>query len=440
MEALPRVGRWTARKPRLVVQEGGRLELPPQINGNRLRQRLLRVSANLPFDSFIIDRRGIRAASVVGMVDVGICQIEILPKVSSGSTVNESSQFLLNLLGASGLVPHASTLSGRVPIEKGGVLEPIIRAFAEDLWFRLLEGPPRRYAEQFGFSPVLRGRIVFEAMATRPIGNDQRLPVRYAPLQRDNQLSRLMLAVVGHLQGCTRSMQTRRTLQYCAALLGGFSPGPLTPEAVETVHLNRLETHWEPVLAFARALVSRRSPQVVSSGDFSFFSLLFSLDDLFEGALRKSLKIALKDTGLLLVNQSPAMYLLRSVENGSHVLPMRPDYLFVSGYESEKKLVGDAKWKRLDAESRSFGLKPADAYQLTAYMASHDVQKGVLFFPRDEWMSSKGELWHHRFALTGGTGTVTVAAVDIYGLVSKDHERQKKAIENLKNVVLRSLE
>ncbi len=71
---------------------------------------------------------------------------------------------------------------------------------------------------------------------------------------------------------------------------------------------------------------------------------------------------------------------------------MRPDYLFVSTEkQDDKRLVGDAKWKRLLAQSASFGLKPADAYQLTAYMTSHNLQKGILFFPMDEWMIRDAE-------------------------------------------------
>lgn len=423
-----------------TVHEGGRLYLPPHLNHAKVHKRLLKLNSTLPVDVFIADRRGIRISAVVGMVDIGICQIEILPKVSATSSTAENSQFLLDMLAASGFVAPTQFLEGHVVATNAGLLEPIIRVFAEDLWLRLVEGLPRRYADLSEVSPVLRGSIRFEAIATRPPGNDQVLPIRYNQLHGDNDLSRLILAVISRLQVFTRSLRTRRILDQCATLFEGLTPSTLTPEVAESVQTNRLETHWEPVVAFARALASNLSPDVVSAGRLPFFSILFSLDELFEAVLRKSLRLALKNTSLNLAAHWPTFPLLRSLQTGADVLRLRPDYLFVStSNQTEKRLVGDAKWKRLIPGNPSFGLKPADAYQLTAYLTSHNLQKGIVFFPTDEWMAYQDNPWLHRFAFTSGSGTVTIAAVDVQGLVSKSGPHRKKALQDLQNAVETSL-
>ncbi len=87
----PSAEKKSAGKLRVVAQEGGRLHLPPELDQKTVRRLLVRLNATLPQDVFTLDRQGIRISAVVGMVDIGICQIEILPKVSATSSVEENA-------------------------------------------------------------------------------------------------------------------------------------------------------------------------------------------------------------------------------------------------------------------------------------------------------------------------------------------------------------
>jgi 5-methylcytosine-specific restriction enzyme subunit McrC len=374
--------------------------------------------------------RAFQIGNVVGFIDLGDLRLEILPKASgTAGAEGDPGQFLLDLLTTAGVVPRTLLAAGEVARTRS-LVEALVRAFADDLAKRLTQGVPRRYSEVAADTPVVRGRIDFCRLACRPPGNDHILPIRHAPLQFDNPLSQVILAAVNRLLALTRSVHTASVLRHCAALLDRVTAVPLTAERVRRLQLSPYESAWQPVVDFAAALAAGYLPHPVSGGALTSFSLTFSLDDLFEAVLRKLLPTVLAGSELTLAATRPRSPLLRSVETGAEVLPLRPDYLFLTAAAPQQaRLVGDAKWKRLDGALPSLGLRPSDVYQLTTYMAYHGLGRGVLLFPADGWMPRGESAWARRFDLIDPTGNkqITVLGVDVADLVSQLRERRVAA-------------
>lgn len=423
-------------KIRIRVQEGKRFELPHTHNSSTARDRLLRTTAGMSFNVFTVDGRGFRAGNVVGVIDTGSLQVEILPKVAAGSGLDDDARFLMDLLSMSGLTPRLMARAGRVSLTSHSTIEAVIRLFAANLAWRLSSGAPRRYSERTETSSVLRGGLDFARMATRPPGSDHVLAIRHAPLQMDNPLSQLILAVVNVLLAVTRSVRNRAMLQHCASLLDQVSTVSFSEDTVRRVALTRFESEWLDVVELARALIRGQTPSPVSAGLTPSFTMLFPLDDLFERSLRRSLFAALTGETISISSSPRNPHFLRT-EEGRDILRLRPDYLFVqAAAEDEKVMVGDAKWKRLAEGGRSFGLRPPDVYQLTTYMARHQLQRGILFFPMDAWMRSNGAYWRRSFSVIGTDSRINVVGVDVPGLVTRDRERRQKALAGLRQVVL----
>ena len=409
----------------------------PEIDNPATRARLMRLTRGMPFNVFLQDRNGLRVGNVVGLFDTGDLQLEIVPKVSVGSTPDEDARYLLDLLSTSGLAPRIVTAAGRIQ-HTASLLEAVLRAFADDLAAQLSQGPARRYAVREELSPVLRGRIDFTRLAKRPPGSDHLLPIRHAPLQADNLLSQVVLAAALEALPVVQSAGTAATLKRCADLLDGVRRVPLTTDRVGRLHLSALETGWASVVEFAAAVAQGRGPNPVAPGSQPFFSLLFPLDDLFEAVLRRSLPLALAGTDLSLAPRRSRAPLLYSMQTGAGVLNLKPDYLFHHPAAPESPcLVGDAKWKRLEPESASYGVQAGDVYQLITYMTYHKVRRGVLLFPADDWMGSPPGAWSHHFALLDPTSDarITLLSVDVAGLVSKKPERRPAALVRLRDGV-----
>lgn len=404
-----------------------------------LQARLLAATAHLPFEVFRLTRTGLGTCGVVGLIDLGEVQVEIIPKAGLIGNVDEgkaTTAFLLDLLRFTGLAARSSTSYGKVAKTTTPLLEVLARAFAELLHEKLWDGPPRRYYEIVERSPVLRGRLEMAELAQRSVVLDGRLPVRYAPLHHDHRLSQAIAATAALVAQKTSSSRTWALLEHCLSHLEGVDAPPLTQELVSGVRLARSELHWEGVLDFARLLAAGHAPAPTSGGGDAGFTLLFPLHDLFEGVLRRVFPAILEGTGLGLLPSKRGGFLLRSMATQQPALALRPDFLFTRSANESAAFVGDAKWKTLE-QRPGFGVQEADAYQIATYMMRRDLRLGLLFYPLVPWMVDSGATrWTHRFSVEGRDGAcVALLGVDIASLVSRDAERKGMAVADLRTIL-----
>src|ERR1700752_3383392 len=92
------------RQQRITVSEHEPIPLPGGAERRLIRERLLRLNARMPFDIVSLDRKGLRAAAAVGLIDVGPVQIEVLPKAVGTGGIKDGGALLLDLLHTAGLV------------------------------------------------------------------------------------------------------------------------------------------------------------------------------------------------------------------------------------------------------------------------------------------------------------------------------------------------
>src|SRR5882724_3296171 len=79
---------WHLLRMREVIQiaEWGKVELPPRFDNPKTKARLLRQAAS-PFGNALVLRgQNLYAQGLVGVIDAGPLQLQIVPKVYTGST------------------------------------------------------------------------------------------------------------------------------------------------------------------------------------------------------------------------------------------------------------------------------------------------------------------------------------------------------------------
>lgn len=391
--------------------------------------RLMRSAAQLPADVFRRTSDGVKAGGYVGVVDLGWCQVELLPKIAEESSDSERRAFLLDLLNRSGLVPRPLISRASVETGRDRLLESLIAAFAERLHDELLHGVPRKYEVRDERVPQVKGRIRFGALARSLPSEHHRMPVRHAPLQHDNEITRSLRALVEVLARESVSPRILETLEHCDRMLGAATRKPLYRLRPGRVRLSTQEVRWRPYLDLAETVRRGQVPIPIHPGREEAFGLLFSLHDVFERLIRRTL--AGRSFREITLQHPPVRpRLLHPIPRGTPVITLRPDLLFADG-SGNLTLVADAKWKRLDKTSPSLGLTPGDVYQVATYMAAHSVDRGILLFPELSWMSVREVPWQRKFSLAGGQGQLTVGGVDAVGLASRNRIRRKEAIERL---------
>ena len=67
---------------------------------------------------------------------------------------------------------------------------------------------------------------------------------------------------------------------------------------------------------------------------------------------------------------------------------LKPDIVLME--HGQVRLILDAKWKRLDASARNYGVRQDDVYQLFAYGRTYGCRRVVLVYPRTAGFSRAG--------------------------------------------------
>lgn len=415
-----------------------RIELPAARERDRLvftretdwqRQHLLDRTSDLPEDLFTPGRgRTLRIGGYVGIVDTGRLYIELLPRVSATGSATEDRQFLLDLLAESKMMPSPRRRDASIAMEGRRLLEIVIRSTAVRLLELLAEGAPRRYHPIEEKSATLRGRLNMRAMATRLPTEAHRFPIRHAPLQRNNHLSRLLSALSASLSEETRDPESRRLLTQSRNHVEAWTgPAHLDKALVDSVVLFPSESQWQPFVALASAIVRGRAPHPVEAGRSAGHGLIFSVDDLFERLLRVRFPALRSQTGLALQGVGRS-YLLEDLQTGRSNVQLRPDYVF-SSPDDAAVLVADAKWK-VQASGEQLRVGRADAYQMTAYMLRHGSDRGLLLYPGEAGVER-----YSTYRVMPQGGTLHVGTIDVGGLVSTSRQVRSRAEEWLAELV-----
>jgi 5-methylcytosine-specific restriction enzyme subunit McrC len=405
-----------------VVREGA--EVPPEVTRLGITERLLRISDSSPFPIFSRRKGKLKACSVVGTVTCGDVRIEIRPKTSGGDS--HDRDFLLNLLRFSGYLKTYRATYGRVRESDVDPIEVLIGEIASEMIAGLREGIPRRYAVQDAEVSTVRGRINFTRLSTRLPSDQTLLPVRYAPLTIDNQLSRLIKWVARALLHLSSSAMVREKLSGALTLLRRVDLKGFGPLEVQGLRLSRFEARWERTLSIARLLLLGRSLDPTAAGAREGTAFIFPLERLFETSLRRLLPLAPVGEGVEVAHRTEELYMLKSDERSESAVRIRPDFL----YRRSGKVVAvaDAKWKLISRKAKAHGVDPADVYQMNAYLTRYQVRDALLLFPHADWMTDG---WSSTYDIPGTDRRVHFVGIKIESLVSRDQQVRLGALNDL---------
>jgi 5-methylcytosine-specific restriction enzyme subunit McrC len=187
--------------------------------------------------------------------------------------------------------------------------------------------------------------------------------------------------VLSALRSNAINAQARATV---AALLHRFDAiavRPVTPGDIAQLTFDRLTMSWESIFQRAKWLLQGLFPDV-RSGDVDGTCLLFNMERLFEAFLGAKVRQAWQGSSngiYRIMLQGPQRNLARSDTDTDEAFELRPDIAVFD--EGGAVRIFDTKWKRLDPNISSFGVPPADVYQLAAYASRYRCERVALVYP-----------------------------------------------------------
>lgn len=362
------------------VLEYGRVILPPDKANARTKERLDEAARKCGIPAFEIRGHNLYARGVVGVVDIGDIVVELLPKTHDQATAEEGRAFLTELLRFASAEKGLAAASGAIATDSREMLEVILGWAVRTAGLNMRIGLPRRYVRHEEVSATIRGRVDLRSVVTARPGGAFKLTIRYAPISENNTITQIVKWLLGHIYRITKVAATKSSCRGLLNNLDGASDIFPTPELFNSIVLQPLEDHWEPLLLFARSLAQQNAPDPTRAGSMSSVAVLFTLHDLFEAVLRRVFREGLPKHGLLL--RSLGGHLLHPAHENKHapLLRLRPDFVF-KARDGGRPAIGDAKWKRILSSTQETRLSESDAYQLAAYVTALRGRCGFIFCP-----------------------------------------------------------
>lgn len=305
----------------------------------------------------------LQTSSYVGLVSLpDRTRIEIRPKAAGRN-------FLRLLLYAHGASPETidspvETLGGDMFLDALGAL------FLERLQQLVRHGLRKGYRTRQSREQYLRGRLDVQRQLSRGQIAPTRFDVEYQELTHDTVENQ---AVVYATHLLTQLVEDRTLQQSLHQLEEQFrrevTLRPVRVVELEGIHLDRMSRYYEDILRLAELVIRSTFVDNLQSGSRESYGILVNMNRVFEAAVERAARDAVRGTSLSVEAQ---FRLDPLVTGGNPTINMKPDFV-VSGPNERIRLVGDAKWK-------TGRLTQSDIYQLTSYQLADDVP-GLLVYP-----------------------------------------------------------
>ncbi len=336
--------------------------------------------------------------STVGAVEVGGLSVRIEPKI-----------------GIRQLLSLACYAIGRVRFQETDFGFPEDTALPDALALALVRaargafsrGLIHGYHTEEEALQTVRGRIRFDDQVRRRFGVPLPVEVRYDEFTDDILANQLVKAAVVRLGGMRlRSREARVGLGWVAAMLDNVSYVEFPPSDVPEVTFDRLNAHYEQVVALAR-LVLRRGAFEANRGEVRASGFLMDMNVIFQEfvtvALREALRLSEREFGERFVSS-----LDKPLPGEKGRISLKPDLVWREN--SSCVFVGDAKYKRVRDER----IPNADLYQLLAYTTALDLPGGLLVYAQDD-----DERESATYTVRHSGKRLEVAALDLSGTLEQ---------------------
>ena len=420
-------------KPLVRVAEWQPVTFPAALDTPRIKDRIVRAGYTRHGAAFSQRAQLLKARDLVGLVSTRDIDIQIIPKLYVDDTDAIAGAVLMRtMLGIELAFPHHLTFANTA-YSRDPFLELVIGHLARTLLAELEDAVPRRYFEKSEELSVIRGRVDLQYQARQMPSYAHKILVRHAPLQRDNPLSQLCKAIAATLLNVSATARHKRILMECLDLLGDVSSVQISMELLLRATPSRLETSWEWVFRIGELLIAGRATDLVSAGDQGGVAILFPLDGLFEGLIRRSVSRGLQGTDYFLSRSKNIGRLFRRVGSSSELTELRPDLVVRKTGSSFPCGVGDAKWKR-QKPNKPFTPERSDAFQLLTYMGKLGLSQGFLCYPAAAPVSNVCKI--ERVETTNGGARLSLIEVDVAQLAHPDESVRSHAERALATLVV----
>lgn len=310
--------------------------------------------------------KGIKFTQYVGVIQIGHCTIEILPKIDRllDGQANKWQRVLLDMLDTCQFIKLDTQGLGQVQLRSNAILTTYFRLFLNGVKDLIQKGIPRQYAQKEGNNKFLKGQLVIPKHLRHNLHRPEQFYTRYQSFQEHHLLTQVIHEALKVLRQLYLSPPLQLLLAQVQIAFPTPPPYQWHSRDFEQLLQNSRYHSYNQLIELARLILMNFSSDI-RYGQHQLLAILFDMNVLFEEYIFQQLK---NTTGVPIKisrQRSIPFWQRRSI---------RPD--IIMEIEGEK-IVLDTKWKILRSASPSM----EDLKQMYIYCRYFKAEKGVLLFP-----------------------------------------------------------
>jgi 5-methylcytosine-specific restriction enzyme subunit McrC len=332
-------------------------------------------------------RNGIKLAQYCGIVQLGSCIVEVLPKTglsdyrSQGET-HIARGVLLSMLAAARKLRLVRPGSASQQVTRAPLLDLFIEAFLDAALEQARRGLLSRYVEHSDDLSVLKGRFNANGHLRRNHSRPQLLYCEFDELTLDNPYNQAVRSALAACRDWISQERTQRLWYDAHACFSNVAPRQMSGADVRRLPKERTVRRYDDLLRWCEWLLDMKSPSI-KSGSSPAPGLLFDMNKLFESYVGRLYEDEFGESHKVVL-QGPIKAL--SVSDTQEAFNLKPDITIwetSSDVDTRRiKRVVDAKWKRLNPHAKNWGVDQEDIYQLLAYALRYGCDRLELVYPQ----------------------------------------------------------
>lgn len=307
--------------------------------------------------------------------------------------VCKAKDLLLKMLKTLKNSPFKQSHISNLKTQNAHLLEIFVIMFLNELETLIKKGLKSDYIECEQNRKFLKGKLLFTQNLKHNFAHKERFCTASDEFTSDIAPNKLIKSTLLLLSTRNFSTKTNARIMQSRFVFDEISPSQnYDKDFAKCVNLRHFKA-YELILLWCKIFLKKQT-FTAYQGSQNAFALLFDMNELFESFVAWHLKryVAQKGYKCQIKTQESNRYLLEV--GGEPKFQIKPD--IVCRKDNAVIFIADTKWKILDFNRNDYGISQSDLYQVFAYLAKYQCNKGYLIYPKIDSDSIKHKTFRYK--------------------------------------------
>jgi 5-methylcytosine-specific restriction enzyme subunit McrC len=315
---------------------------------------------------------GLKFCEYVGVIQIGNCTIEILPKIDRHETdKGKWQQVLLKMLEECHWLQPAAHQQAFLRIKHHAILEAYLALFVHHCEILLQQGLVKKYRRESSNQYVFKGKLLFAQHIRQNLIHQERFYTEHAIYDRDHPHNRILVKALRLVRHLNKNNDLSDRVDRLLADYPELPDITVSHQLFQQLKYDRKTFHYQDAIAIAAMILLNYRPDI-RGGSNTILAIVFDMNKLWEEYVFRRIRKSLKPDWSIKAQNQKRFW---EQDNGSQYKLIRPDIVVTNS--QQQTVILDTKWKlpqnNIPADN--------DLKQMFVYNEYWDSRHACLLYP-----------------------------------------------------------